>query len=157
MILSPRGMQVLIDREGCSLTAYQDSVGVWTVGVGHAATSGTPPIPVEGMVITEKQAWQIFEEDTDEFEEVVNECIEQPMETWEFDAFVSICFNIGGSAFRGATFVERFNADESKDRVTEAILFWNQPSEIIPRRQGEAVQFRDNFYVARIDPMPPPA
>ena len=39
MKMSPYGHQVLVDREGFSLTAYQDSVGVWTIGCGHAATS----------------------------------------------------------------------------------------------------------------------
>jgi lysozyme len=155
MRLSPRGSQVLIDREGCELTAYLDSVGVLTVGVGHTSAAG-PPEVVEGMTITMAEAWAIFARDTDEFEEVVNEAITAPMEQHEYDSFVSLAFNLGETQFRDATFVERFNAGASKDEVTEAILYWNQPPEIIPRRQGEAVQFRDMVYVARIDPMPPP-
>jgi lysozyme len=108
------------------------------------------------MTITYAQAWQIFAADNDTFEDVVNDTVEAPMDQHEYDAFVSICFNIGGGAFRDATFVKSFNGGASVHKVTEEILWWNQPSEIIPRRQGEATQFRDTIYIARIDPMPPP-
>jgi lysozyme len=43
--------------EGCRLTAYQDSGGVWTIGIGH--TAGV----VEGQVITMAQAQAFFAED----------------------------------------------------------------------------------------------
>jgi lysozyme len=155
MKLSPRGTQVLIDREGCELVAYQDSVGVWTIGVGHTSAAG-PPEVTPGLTITMAEAWRIFAGDNDEFEAVVNSTIKVPMEQWQYDAFVSICFNIGAGAFQGATFVESFNDGAPVEQVTNEILWWNQPPEIIPRRQGEATQFRDAVYIARIDPMPPP-
>jgi lysozyme len=156
MKLSPWGSQVLIDREGCVLTAYEDSVGVLTIGVGHTSAAGEPEVE-PGMSIAMSEAWRIFAQDNDMFEEVVNEAITAPMEQHQFDAFTSICFNIGGGAFSSATFVKSFNAGASPDQVTAEILWWDIPSEIVPRRQGEAVQFRDAVYVARIDPMPPPS
>src|SRR6516164_5518092 len=108
MKLSPRGQQVLIDREGLKLTAYYDSVGVLTIGVGHTSAAG-PPEVTEGMTITEKEAWHIFARDTDLFEAAVNDAITVPREQHHFDAFVSICHNIGEGRFRSATFVERYN------------------------------------------------
>jgi lysozyme len=155
MKLSPRGSQVLIDREGCVLSAYQDTVGVWTIGVGHTSAAGEPTVE-PGMTITMKEAWRIFADDNDLFENVVNEVVTAPMEQNEYDAFVSICFNLGETQFRDATFVETFNKGGDKATVAEQILWWNKPPEIIPRRQGEATQFRDGNYIARIDPMPPP-
>lgn len=52
MHMTPRGRQRLTDREGKRLTAYRDSKGIWTIGVGHATTSGRAPIPHAGMTIT---------------------------------------------------------------------------------------------------------
>jgi GH24 family phage-related lysozyme (muramidase) len=152
MKLSAKGSQVLMDREGCELTAYQDSVGVWTIGVGHTSAAGEPKVS-KGMVISTDQASDIFALDVRQFEDVVNGAVAQPMEQHQYDAFVSICFNIGGSGFREATFVKSFNMGAGIAKVTEEILWWNKPREIIPRRQAEAVQFRDGKYVARIDPM----
>ena len=153
--LSDRGTQVLVDREGLELEAYQDSEGYWTIGVGHAETCGRPPIPCEGMTISEDQAFAVFDQDNDVSEAAVRDAVTREMAQHQFDAFVSICHNIGESGFKTSTFVERFNAGASDDEVAEAIGWWNKPPEIVPRRNGEAVQFRDALYVARIDPMPP--
>src|SRR5215471_13572042 len=147
MKLSPRGNQVLADREGCILTAYKDSVGVWTIGVGHTSAAG-PPKVTQGMKITQKEAMEIFDRDNNQFEDVVNKAIKGPMMQNQYDAFVSICFNIGGSAFTKSTFVKSFNNGASKQQVCDEIGWWNKPPEIIPRRQGEQLQFRDGDYIA---------
>ena len=153
--LSPQGQQVLIDREGLELTAYYDSVGVLTIGVGHTSAAGLPEV-YEGMTITEAEAWVIFAKDTDTFENVVNSAITVPMPQHHFDAFVSICYNLGETQFRSATFVERYNAEDFGGCL-EAVLWWDKPPEIIPRRQGEYCQLRDGLpYIARVDPVPPP-
>ena len=44
--------------EGCKLTAYKDSGGVWTIGIGH-----TGPDVVEGLTITPIQAQALFLKD----------------------------------------------------------------------------------------------
>lgn len=147
MEISDAGIQVLIEREGCRLEAYQDSVGVWTIGVGHTAAAG-PPEPCAGMTITQEQADELLDQDLDEYETCVNEVIEPPMTQHQFDAFVSICFNIGQGSFAGSTFVARFNNDDIPG-CAEAILMWDKPPEIISRRQGEYVQFLGG-YVARV-------
>jgi len=148
MEISDQGIEVLIEREGCELNAYQDSVGVWTIGVGHTAAAGDPE-PVPGMTITEEEAFELLDRDLDQYEECVNECIDIPMTQFQFDAFVSICFNIGPGGFSGSTFVKKFNAGDIEG-AGDAILMWNKPPEIIPRRQGEFVQFWGG-YVPRIE------
>jgi lysozyme len=145
--ISDAGVDVLIEREGLRCEAYKDSVGVWTIGVGHTSAAG-PPEVYEGLTITEEQAAEILNDDLDEFEAAVNECITMPMEQFQFDAFTSICFNIGTGAFKSSTLVKRFN-DGDLAGCAEAILMWNKPPEIIPRRQGEYVQFLGG-YVPRI-------
>jgi lysozyme len=147
MELSDAGVAVLRDREGCKLTAYQDSVGVWTIGVGHTAAAGEP-IPAPGMTITQEEADAIFDEDLDAYEATVNEVVTAEMAQNEYDAFVSICFNIGQGGFAESTFVARFNAGD-KEGCARAILWWDTPPEIISRRQGEQVQFLGG-YVPRI-------
>jgi lysozyme len=41
MLYSQSGLQMTEEFEGCSLTSYQDSGGVWTIGWGH--TTGVAP------------------------------------------------------------------------------------------------------------------
>lgn len=147
MTISDTGIAVLRDREGCRLEAYQDTVGVWTIAYGHTAAAGVPE-PCAGMTITQEEADNLLEEDLDDYEDCVNDTIVEPITQCQYDAFVSICFNIGQSAFSTSTFVERFNNDDIAG-CAEAILWWNEPPEIIPRRQGEYAQFLGG-YIARI-------
>ena len=39
MKVSDKGLALIKEFEGCKLTAYQDSVGVWTIGYGHTKTA----------------------------------------------------------------------------------------------------------------------
>jgi lysozyme len=147
MTISEEGIEVLKEREGCKLTAYYDSVGVLTVGVGHTSAAG-PPEVTPGMTITEEEAEEILDRDLDQYEDAVNDAVTEPMTQCQFDAYVSLCFNIGTGGFKGSTTVREFN-EGNVEAAAEAFLLWNTPSEIIPRRQGEYVQFLGG-YVPRI-------
>jgi len=150
MTLSERGTQVLVDREGLRTTAYQDSVGVWTIGVGHTAACGEP-VPCEGMTITEAEAFEIFDRDNDSFERAVNDLVTVPLAQHEFDALVSFAFNVGTGAFADSTMLQLLNAGD-KAGAFEQFKLWNIPPEIIPRRRGEAAQFAyEGICVARIE------
>jgi lysozyme len=155
MEISEAGVAVLREREGCELTAYYDTADppVLTLGVGHTAAAGEP-IPYEGQTITQEEADDIFDEDLDIYEAAVRNAVTAPMAQNEYDAFVSICFNIGQSGFATSTFVQRFNDGASKSEVAEAISWWDTPESIIPRRNAERVQFLGG-YVPRIAELGP--
>src|SRR5215472_17540581 len=86
-VLSEKGTQVLVDREGLRTESYLDSVGIWTIGVGHAETSPNPPPVGPGMIITQKTAYEIFDLDNDTFEQCVRDAVTRPMSQHQFDAF----------------------------------------------------------------------
>jgi hypothetical protein len=68
------------------------------------------------------------------------------------DAFVSICFNIGQGVLEARPLPN--DLMRATKKLAEAILCWDTPSEIIPRRQGEQVQFLGG-YVPRITQIGP--
>jgi lysozyme len=147
--LSDEGYDVLADREGLELTAYKDTQGVWTIGLGHTGAAG-PPEVVEGMTITEAEAQSIFRLDATHFREECVGMVKTPLEQWEFDATASFIFNIGSTQFSTSTFLERLNQGDYAG-AAEALLWWDKPPEIIPRRRGEYVQFTEGIYAARVD------
>ena len=148
MKMTERGRKLLIAREGCKLKAYRDSVGVWTIGVGHTSGSG-PPHVKQGMTITQAQADIIFDDDVAEFEDGVSALLEgEPVEPHQFDAYVSLAFNIGLGAFGSSTTLRKF-LDGAHEAAAEAILMWNKPLEIKARRRGEHAQFLNLKHVAR--------
>ena len=56
MQMSQTGVALLKHFEGLELEAYQDSVGVWTIGYGHTKHA------IKGMVITEEEAEEMLVE-----------------------------------------------------------------------------------------------
>lgn len=146
MDLSAIGRAVLIAREGRRLEAYRDSAGIWTIGVGHTAASG-PPVPQAGLRLSEQEADALFVRDVARFVRIVAEALSEPLPQHAFDALVSLCFNIGPAAFLGSTVLRRLRAGD-RAGAAEAILMWNRPAALIPRRQGEYDQFRTPYEAA---------
>lgn len=90
MKTSQKGIDLIKRFEGCRLTAYQDSVKVWTIGYGH--TSGVK----SGMKITQAQAEDYLRADLATFEKAVNKITqEQGFNQNQFDALVSFAYNCG--------------------------------------------------------------
>ncbi|WP_232631355.1 lysozyme [Methylobacterium sp. Leaf118] len=150
MDLSAIGRAVLIEREGRRLDAYRDSVGVWTIGVGHTAAAG-PPAPRAGLRITPADCDAIFSRDVARFVRTVAGALPGPpretLPPHAFDALVSLCFNIGPAAFLRSTVLRRLRAGD-RSGAAEAILMWNRPAVLIPRRQAEYDQFRTAYATA---------
>ena len=146
--LSDEGRDVLADREGMRLTAYKDSRGVWTIGLGHTSAAGAPTVK-PGLTITEDEAWEIFRRDVQTFRTQLRGAIKVPVEQHQFDALASFIYNIGAGGFKGSTVLKRLNAGDYAG-AGEAMLMWNKPPEIMARRRGEHAQFTKGDYVARI-------
>lgn len=139
MRMSAAGRKKLMDREGVRLAAYKDSVGVWTIGVGHTAKAG-PPVPKAGLRITLSECEAIFSRDLKAYESAVNGAVHVPLSQGEFDALVSLCFNIGPGAFLTSSVVKKLNMGD-RAGAARAILLWNKPPEIQGRRKTEYQQF----------------
>ena len=147
LTLSKRGAELIAEREGLKTTAYLDSRGVLTIGIGHTSAAG-PPKVTEEMTITEKQAHEIFRKDNARFRAECLHLVKVPLHQHEFDALASFIFNLGSTQFAGSTALKRLNAGDY-DGCAEAMLWWNKPPEIMSRRRGEHQQFLDLQHVAR--------
>jgi GH24 family phage-related lysozyme (muramidase) len=139
MKMSPYGRARLMSREGKKNRAYRDTKGIWTVGVGHTAAAGAP-IPVPGMTITDAQVDAILAGDLPHYENLVSRAVHVPLTQGQFDALVSIAFNVEAAFSQKSSIVKRLNAGNYRG-AADAILLWNKPLEIIGRRRGEYQQF----------------
>ena len=138
MPMTDRGRQLLTDREGKRLNAYRDTKGIPTIGVGHTSAAGPPDVQM-GMTITDQQCDEILMRDLGKFEAVLDEALDVPVEDHEYDALLSIMFNVG-QQFATSTAIKRLNAGD-RPGCADAIMMWNKPPEIIGRRKTEQRQF----------------
>jgi len=124
MKVSPAGRKAIALHEGNVLTAYQDIVGVWTIGVGHTAGAGLPH-PKAGMKITAAESDEILSRDLVTFEKAVLKAVKVPLTQNQFDALVSLAFNIGAGAFAKSTLVRKLNAGDYKGASAQFDV-WNK-------------------------------
>lgn len=101
---SPQGLALIANLEGCRLSPYLCSAGVWTSGIGH--TAGVVP----GKTISERQVAVYLVSDVLQVEKRLAVCMPVSMPQPVYDAVVSFAFNVGaGAACRStlATLVKR--------------------------------------------------
>jgi len=136
---STKGKAALVCREGLVTGAYKDSVGVWTIGVGHTKHAGAPH-PKAGMTLSVKKALDLFEKDLEKYEAGVRKAFgnkEVPQEV--FDAAVSFHYNTG--AINRASWVKDFNKRGKATKTTASLMLrWKKPPEVLGRRKEEANQ-----------------
>lgn len=147
MIPSPACTE-LVDRfEGCVLKAYPDpgtNGDPWTIGVGH-----TGPEVHKGLIWTKDQARAALLDDLAKAAVVVNALIGRAKTTQgEFDALVSLCFNIGGSNLRTSALLRKHMAGEKAEAADQFGRWTRAAGRILPglvkRRAAEAAIYRGN-------------
>jgi len=92
MNASENCFRLIEGSEGCELKAYPCPSGIPTIGYGH--TSGVRL----GMTCTPAQASVWLSEDVRYAEELVHSHVTSPLDQNQFDALVSIIFNVGPGA-----------------------------------------------------------
>lgn len=118
MQISDAGLELIKRFEGVRLSAYDDGVGVWTIGVGHI--KGVKP----GDVATADQVDQWLREDVQEAEQAINRLARAPLSQAQFDALVSFTFNLGAGALERSTLLKRLNGRDY-DAAANEFLRWN--------------------------------
>jgi lysozyme len=146
MQMSDKGRGLLKQREGECLKAYKDSVGVWTIAVGHTSAAG-PPKVYPGLTITATQSDEILTRDLKKYEAIVNKAIKVPLTQNEFDALVSLCFNIPAALSVKSSVVRKLNAGDKKGAAEAILLYRNAGGKpiLLKRRQAERLQFLKGY------------
>jgi lysozyme len=117
--ISEAGIKAIEGYEGVRLTAYADSIGVATIGVGH--TLGVKL----GDTITQDQADEFLRADLEDAEYAVNKYVTVALTQGQVDSLTSFVFNLGAGAFKGSTLLADLNAGKYDD-AADQLLRWNR-------------------------------
>jgi lysozyme len=111
---SQNGLALTQQFEGLRLTAYQDQVGVWTIGYGHTGKDVHP-----NLTITQEQANNLLMQDVASAVAAVNRLVTVGFYQNGFDALVDFAFNLGNSALGGSTLLRKLNAADFAGAAAE--------------------------------------
>lgn len=142
--LDQKGIDLIKGFEGLKLKAYQDSAGIWTIGHGTIKYPNGKAV-ARGDVCTEAQAVEFMKNDLKGFEAKVNAVVKVPLTQNQYNALVSLTYNIGQSAFSNSTLLRKLNARDYAG-AAEQFLVWKKAGGkvvqgLLNRRQAEKKVF----------------
>lgn len=138
MAITESTIDYIIEEEGKRNKAYKDSKGLWTIGVGHLIRPGEQHLIT--ATLTDDEVKDLLKRDLEWCSQAVESAVRVPLQQAQFDALYSLCFNIGGTAFKNSTVVRRINAGDMRG-AADAILMWNKPAVLEKRRKRERELF----------------
>lgn len=116
--MNEEGLELIKTFEGCRLKAYQDLVGIWTIGYGHVGEVAKP-----GAQIYQSVAEVLLQEDVAKFEKGVDKLVEVYLTSNQFSALVCFAYNVGLSNLKKSTLLKHVNNEEMNDAANE-FLRW---------------------------------
>jgi lysozyme len=158
---SRKGLDFLVRQEGVRRWAYNDSQGHATFGVGHLIHLGpvteedrrrwgTPAHPKPMTFVLE-----VLRVDLRPREAAVRRATgasrvgKRRLHPHEFDACLSLCFNIGEGAFEQSSVARHIREGRGHGHFKAAalaFLMWDRPPELLPRRKREQALFLHGRY-----------
>lgn len=144
MSVSANGIDMICEFEGKRLAAYDDGVGIWTIGFGTIKYPNGVRVK-KGDTCTLEQAKEYMRHDLIEFEHTVNSSVKVPLNQNQFDALVSLAYNIGSSAFKSSTLVKKLNTGDYQGAADQFNVWVNAGGKrmqgLVNRRDREKLLF----------------
>lgn len=140
MNTSQSGINLIKGFEGKRLSAYDDGVGVWTIGYGTIKYPNGVRVK-KGDTCTDAQAESYLKNDLVKFESAINRLVKVPLNQNQFDALSSFIYNLGETNLSKSTLLRKLNAKDYKG-AADQFLVWNKAggkvlTGLVRRREAE--------------------
>jgi len=119
--ISDKCLTFIKSWEKLCLVKYQDAGGKWTIGYGHLIKPGEK-FPDN---LAESTASDILLIDCAEAEKAVNDFVSVPLTQCQFDALVSLTFNIGRGNLNTSTLIKLLNKG-NYEKAADEFWRWNK-------------------------------
>ncbi|KOR02514.1 lysozyme [Pluralibacter gergoviae] len=127
MQVSDKGIELIKRFEGCSLSAYPDpgtGGAPWTIGYGWTGNVDGKPIR-PGMKIDQATADRLLRTGIVSYDQAVNKMLKVKVTQNQYDALVSLAYNIGTRALSTSTLMKKLN-DGDYGGAADEFMRWNK-------------------------------
>ena len=125
MDLIEKAVAFIAKFEGLRLEAYEDVVGVWTIGYGTTVLPNGAKV-CEGMSCSEIEAKAYLIRHVRDLNEKLSAMLLVPLNDNQRIALLSLVYNIGVGAFQKSTLLKQLNSKTSPQLVAFEFLKWNK-------------------------------
>ena len=145
------GRELITQFEGKRNSAFKDSAGIPTVGIGfirYTIGDKAGQRVQMGDYIDDATIAAEFSNQIKTYENAVKNAVIVPLTQSQFNALVSLCYNIGAVAFARSTLVRELNQSRYQ-AACRAFAMWNKAGGrvikgLANRREKEMVEFFRN-------------
>ena len=141
MKLDESGYSELHKREGLRTKPYLDTRGIPTISLGVTYYPNGRKVTMQDKPLTIEQAGNLAKITADKFAFQVDKLLTSKVNQNQFNALVSIAYNIGINGFKSSSFLKLVNKNPNDPKIKEAIMLWTKNKELIGRRKSEVSQY----------------
>ena len=141
MKLNETGHRALESREGLRLKPYLDTQGVPTIAMGNTFYLDGKKVTMSDKLLTLNEAKTLARSVADIFANKVDYLVTSNINQNQFNALVSLAYNIGIYGFRNSTVLKLVNRNPNDPMIRQAFMLWTKNKELIGRRKSEVNQY----------------
>lgn len=141
MKLNSTGYKALHQREGLRLKPYLDTKRVPTIAMGNTYYLDGRKVTMQDKAITIQEAGNLASVTADKFAFQVDNLVKSKINQNQFNALVSLAYNIGITGFRNSTVLRKVNINPNDPAIKEAFMMWTKNVELMGRRESEIKQY----------------
>lgn len=147
MKISDTGIGLIKLSEGCILKPYLCSAKVPTIGFGSTRYEDGRRVTLRDQPISLETAERLLRNDLERTVKGVSTFVTAKLKQNQFDALVSLAYNIGLEAFKNSTLLRKLNAGDYQGTANE-FHRWNRAggrvvAGLANRREREKAMFCD--------------
>ena len=141
MKLNETGHRALELREGLRLKPYLDTQGVPTIAMGNTFYLNGKKVTMLDKPLTLNEAKTLARSVADIFANKVDYLVTSNINQNQFNALVSLAYNIGIHGFMKSTVLKLVNKNPNDPMIRQAFMLWTKNKELIGRRKSEVNQY----------------
>lgn len=139
--INSAGEKYFAQVEGCKLKPYRDSAGIPTIGIGCTYYENGKRVRMSDPIITLGRAISLFRKVVRLYELTVYSTTRDDINQNQFNALVSICYNIGPGEFKRSTLLKVVNKDPDDPQIRNEFAKWKYSGGkpvLVERRRKDA-------------------
>lgn len=141
MKLDEKGLKALHEREGLRLKPYLDTQGIPTIAMGNTFYLDGIKVTMKDKPLTQKEAEELGNTVANQFASKVDKLVKSKVNQNQFNALVSLAYNIGITGFTNSTVLRLVNSNPENAKIQDAFMMWTKNKELIGRRKSEVKQY----------------
>lgn len=141
--IGAKGLNLIKKYEGFKASPYRCPAGIPTIGYGATYYPDGRKVKLTDKPITTKEADTMLLNMLKHYEQGVDSFTTDKVNQNQFDALVSIAYNIGLQALKGSTLIRKVNVDPNDKTIKNEFMRWTKANGkvldgLLARRKEEA-------------------